>query len=132
MEPTLVALFALFSVSYELPPGLLSALCFTESSHRVKVVRIKDGGTDSIGVCQIKVGTARTMGFKGTAVQLSDPKTNIKFAGRYLKRQIDRYEGDIRKAVAAYNTGTFRPDENGLPLNKKYVMKVFNYWVEGR
>lgn len=129
---TLAALFLTTSQVFGLPPGLLSALCFTESSHRLKVVNVNDGGADSIGVCQIKVNTARTVGFTGTPKDLIDPARNIKYAAKYLKKQLDRYDGDIRKGIAAYNSGTFRADSNGLPMNKKYVKKVMYYWTEGR
>jgi hypothetical protein len=129
---TLAVLFLAVTNTYSLPIGLLSALCFVESSHRVEVIHKDDGGAHSIGVCQIKVETARMVGFTGTEQELLNPKTNITYAAKYLKRQIDRYDGDLRKGVAAYNSGRYMENDSGWPKNNKYVTKVFKAWGEGK
>ncbi len=114
--------------TFSLPPGLLSAVCWTESSHRTQVVHKDDGNGTSLGVCQIKLSTARTLGFKGTEKELMAAKTNVYWAGRYLSKQLDRYHGDIVKAVAAYNAGSYREAGNGQAKNQKYLGKVFQAW----
>lgn len=79
-----------------------------------------------MGVCQIKLQTARLVGYTGKEKDLLDPGLNIYYAGKYLKKQLDRYKGDIPKAVSAYNAGTYRTS------NEAYVDKVFTAWMEGR
>jgi hypothetical protein len=118
--------------TFDLPPGLLSALCFVESSHRTYVVNHKDGGSRSNGACQIKLSTAKLLGYNGTEEKLLDPKVNAYWAAKYLRRQLDRYGGDVRKGVAAYNSGTLRINDMGHIRNQKYVNKVFRAWGDNR
>jgi soluble lytic murein transglycosylase-like protein len=120
---TLTALFLLYTNQYNLPPHLLSSLCYVESRHNVSAVHHDDGGADSLGVCQIKYETAKDMGFKGTPRQLMKPTVNIKYAAKYLTHQINRYNGRIDKAVIAYNRG----HAGGLTTSK-YQVKVFKQW----
>lgn len=116
-----------------IPPGLLSAVCYVESGHRPHAINRKDGIGDSLGLCQIKHTTAKIVGFKGTRETLwKNPKINVYYSGRYLKKQIIRYKGDIRKAVAAYNMGTYKEDATGKAYNHLYVEKVFKAWAENR
>ena len=125
---TLVLMFATVTSTYHLPQGLLSSICFVETRHQPKALVQDDGGSPSIGICQIKEATARIMGYKGTSIQLRQPKINIKYAGIYLQHQLSRYSGDVVKAVAAYNAGSNRVDKKGLPKNQKYVKKVLLAW----
>src|SRR5882724_7811726 len=111
-------LFTIASQTQGLPIGLLSALCFIESTHHVEAFNANDKGSPSHGVCQVKFGTARAMGFTGTMDQLQDPTTNVRYASKYLRNQLRRYNNDTRKAVAAYNSGTYRIGVNGLPINQ--------------
>lgn len=129
---TIAMMFVSVSNTFNLPPGLLSALCFAESSHRVHIMHHDDGGSDSLGICQIKLSTAKELGFSGTTDNLMRPKTNIYFAAKYLAKQFKRYHGALYKSVAAYNTGSYRPNELGLPKNAKYVNNVLTAWKEKR
>lgn len=114
---------------------LLIALCMTETNLR-NVDVMNDGGTPSYGVCQVKLETANWLGKvykkdslkKYTEEDMRDVRKNAKAAALYLKRQIDRYNGDLCKAVAAYNAGSFKESTkfSGLPFNWKYVYKVKN------
>lgn len=129
---TLLLAFTTTTQTLGLPPKLMSAICFVESSHIVSAVNPDDGGSASHGVCQIKLDTARLVGFKGTAKQLMRPKTNVYWAGKYLKKQLRRYNGDVTKAIAAYNAGKYRETEDGLPKNINYVDKVYKVWLSQR
>lgn len=121
---TLTALFVSVSLQYNIPPGLLSSVCYVESKHNIHAIHRDDGkGGHSLGVCQIKLSTARHMGFKGTEKQLMNPKINIKYAGKYLKHQIKRYHGNINKAVIAYNLG-----HAGKLGHTKYMERVYKVW----
>lgn len=131
---TLALLFSGVTHNLQLPNGLLSAICYIESAHKVHAVHHKDGRDNetSHGVCQIKMPTAKMLGFKGTAKELRTPKQNIYWAGKYLKYQLIRYDKDIRKAVSAYNMGTYKETRKGNTMNKKYVRKVFIAWSQDK
>jgi hypothetical protein len=118
-------LFVLNTVELSLPDGLLSSVCYVESTHR-NVVNTHDGHSPSLGVCQVKLATARQMGFKGTEKQLLLPVYNIHYAGLYLRHQIQRYHGSLKRAVIAYNQGS----TNKL-TSTAYQRKVFEYWHGG-
>lgn len=98
-------------------PALLSGLCYVESNHQKTAYVHNDGGSPSIGICQVKLGTARLVGFKGTAAELQEPFTNALYAGLYLKKQQRRYRDDD-KAISAYNAG------RAISSNARYVQKV--------
>lgn len=103
-------------------------MCWVESNHKNVIVHNDGGdGTASYGVCQIKLQTAREMGFTGKPADLLKPHLNTYFAGQYLAYQMKRYHGDVKKAVKAYNLGHFR----GM-LNCRYVRKVMKAYQEGR
>ena len=42
-----------------------------------------------------------------------EPKQNIAAGAKYLKQLLDRYKGDIKLALAAYNTGPGTVDQAG-------------------
>lgn len=98
-------------------PTLLSALCYVESKHDAGAYVAMDGSSPSYGICQIKLGTAKHMGFRGTAEQLMEPSVNIFYAAKYLQWQKARYK-DRRKAISAYNAG------RAITGNAAYVRKV--------
>lgn len=129
---TLLLTFVSATTTFDLPKGLLSALCYVESHHSPTAMHMDDGGSPSIGVCQLKLNTARLMGFKGTVEQLKNPKINIYYAAKYLKYQLSRYQNNTTKAVAAYNTGTYKTKPNGLVVNTRYVAMVQKAWKEKR
>jgi soluble lytic murein transglycosylase-like protein len=106
-------------------PQLLLAICVTESNLK-NVVVPHDGGSPTYGICQVKLDTAKMLGYTGNAKGLMDPKTNIKFAALYLKYQKDRYQYDWCKATAAYNAGRYNESKKmpGYPMNLKYVRLV--------
>lgn len=120
---SLMAIFTAVTVQYGLPNNLLASLCYVESKHSVNAIHHDDGGADSLGICQIKLNTARDLGFRGTAKQLMEPKYNIKYAGKYLQKQMRRYHGQVNKAVIAYNQG-----HAGQLTTTRYQVKVFHQW----
>jgi soluble lytic murein transglycosylase-like protein len=110
------------SAQNHLPQGLLSSLCYVESGHDVSAIHHHDGEGNSVGICQIKLKTAQMVGFKGTEKQLLDPETNIKYAAKYLAKQISRYH-TINQGVIAYNRG----NSKGL-VTSSYQVKVYKIW----
>jgi soluble lytic murein transglycosylase len=58
------------------------------------------------GLMQLLVRTAsRVAESPVSAVALADPATNVRLGARYLRQLLDRYAGDLPKALAAYNAG---------------------------
>ena len=103
---SLLTIFATATAMHGLPPNLLEALCYEESKHNTEAISFNDGKGHSYGICQIKLSTARQMGFKGPIYKLLEPQTNIFYAAKYLSRQMTRYNGNIQKATSAYNRGS--------------------------
>lgn len=132
MDTTIILALVLATQSYHLPQGLLSAVCYVESHHKYSVIRPHDGKGSSIGGCQVKLATAQFLGFKGVEEDLLRPNVNAVYAAAYLRYQLDRYDGDIRKAISAYNAGTFKEGRDGKTFNREYVRKVFNAWSENK
>ena len=109
---------------------LLLAICTVETN-LTNVVVYHDGKSPSYGICQIKLGTAKMMGFKGKAEELVNPMVNAKFAAKYLKYQQNRYnvndnvnDKNLYKAIAAYNAGSYIERTKGVPVNLRYLTKV--------
>ncbi len=119
---TISALFIATSLQFNLPQDLLSSLCYVESKHDINAVHHDDGGSNSIGICQVKLKTAQWLGFKGTEQQLMEPSVNIYYAGKYLSYQLARYNCP-KKAVIAYNIGNARQ-----LTSTKYQVRVFKQW----
>lgn len=120
---TILTLLAVTTTIHALPPNLLTAICYTESKLTPTAIHHDDGGSDSLGLCQVKLATARWMGFKGTQQNLLLPEVNAYYAGKYLKHQLVRYNGNVTKAVIAYNIG-----HAGNLQSTDYSDKVLKQW----
>lgn len=121
--------FAMATSFFNLPQGLLPAICYVESHHKVNAINKYDGKTPSYGLCQIKEKVARDLGYTGSVRELHhNPITNTWYAAKLLRYQLNRYDGDPRKAVSAYNMGHFK-ERHGKTINRKYVSKVFQAWA---
>lgn len=123
----ILLLFSQISVLQGIPEGLLESICYKESNLNVKAINLFDGKTHSYGVCQVKLETAKFMGFKGDGKALQDPETNITYAAKYLKYQHRRY-GSWIKAIGAYNRGSVKANCSNYShgvldiwMNKEYL-----------
>lgn len=89
---------------YDLSPSLIEALVWQESRWRPGAV----SSAGARGLAQLMPGTARQMG-----VNADDPDANLEGGARYLRMQLDRFGGDLEKALAAYNAGPSRVERAG-------------------
>jgi len=92
------------SARYDLSPALIEALVWQESRWRANAV----SPAGARGLAQLMPGTARDLG-----VDPNDPYANLEGGARYLREQIDRFDGDLEKALAAYNAGPHRVIRSG-------------------
>jgi soluble lytic murein transglycosylase-like protein len=103
-----------------LDPDLVLALVAVESGFRPDAVSPKGAR----GLMQLMPGTAAELG----VTDAFDPAQNVEGGIRYLKRLIDLYDGDLRKALAAYNAGAGAVARHGgVPPYKEtreYVERV--------
>jgi len=65
----------------------------------------------ALGLMQLMPVTAQEMGVKDPY----NPEENIRGGVGYLRKLLDRYKGDKRKALAAYNAGPETVDKHGGP-----------------
>lgn len=89
---------------FDLSPSLLEAVVWQESRWRENAV----SPVGARGLAQLMPGTARYLG-----VDASDPFQNLEGGARYLREQLDRFDGDLEKALAAYNAGPDRVERAG-------------------
>lgn len=89
---------------HHIDPAIVMAMAYRESGFNAEA--IGDGG-DSYGLLQIQprwhYGRMERLG----CTDLIDPFQNVTVAVDYLAEQIDRYDGDVAKALVAYNQGSF-------------------------
>lgn len=118
------------AAEYDLPPELLMGLIQQESKWNPNA-RSHAG---AYGLTQIMPETAAAPGHNIRGIskaELRDPMSQIRFGARYLKAMLNKYDGDVDKALAAYNGGPGRLDKvglQGMPLeSREYVTAVKGY-----
>lgn len=82
---------------YDLPGALIRAVVQAESGFKVRAV----SPAGAQGLMQLMPDTAKEMG-------VTDPfdiEQNIDGGSRYLRSMLDRFDGDVRLALSAYNAG---------------------------
>jgi soluble lytic murein transglycosylase len=96
-----------------LDPALVAAVIYRESKFRDVT---SEAGAK--GLMQILPSTAQFIAHRsgGTRFELrdlADPQINISYGSWYLRYLLDRYDGNVVAAVAAYNAGHERVDDWG-------------------
>lgn len=124
---TLKDIFTEASEKYHVPFSLLTAVGMQESSFRADAVS-KAGAQ---GIMQLMPKTAAGLGVTDSF----DPEQNINGGAKYLREMLDKYNGNISFALAAYNAGSNNVDKyGGIPPFKEtqnYVEKVLGYMNTG-
>jgi soluble lytic murein transglycosylase-like protein len=85
------------------PEALVHRVIVRESRYQPRLVG--RGGT--IGLMQIKLATARGLGYTGTAEGLRDPDTNLTYAVKYLAGAYRAANGDHARAIHYYASGYY-------------------------
>jgi soluble lytic murein transglycosylase-like protein len=85
------------------PEALVHRVIMRESRYQPHL--IGHGGT--IGLMQIKLATARGLGYTGDAAGLRDPETNLTYAVKYLAGAYRAANGNHDRAVRYYAGGYY-------------------------
>ena len=106
---------------YNLDPALLAAMAEQESGFNQSA----QSEAGAMGIMQLMPDTA-----EGLGVDPSDLRGNLEGGAKYLRQMLDKYNGDVEKALAAYNAGPGSLDSVNGDISKlsgetqKYVPSV--------
>jgi soluble lytic murein transglycosylase-like protein len=108
-----------------LPPALVESVARVESSLRPEAVSPKG----ALGIMQLMPATAQAL-----AADPYDTAQNIDAGARLLRELLLKYNGDVVKALSAYNAGSGAVDRyQGMPPyseTRDYVDKVIRTYVK--
>ena len=77
-----------------------------------------------LGLLQLNYAIARWAGYEGEPEGLLDPQENLQAGARYFAYLLNRYQGDVRSALAAYHAGPRPVDREGWQVASAYVERV--------
>lgn len=105
------------SQNYNLDPRLLASVVAVESSFRPRAI----SRTGAIGLGQLKPATAKWLGVQNPF----DPGENLSGVAKYLRYLLNRYNGSVHHALAAYFQGQGTIDRRGIDQHAQtYVEKI--------
>jgi len=108
---------------HEVDPALIKAIIMVESSYNPKAISRRGAK----GLMQLMPKTAEVLGVGDSF----NPEQNITAGVRHFKSLLDRFKGDVKLALAAYNAGSRKVRKyQGVPPFKAthyYIEKVLEY-----
>lgn len=111
---------------YSVDPALVRAVMKVESGGNPEAVSHKG----AMGLMQLMPDTALQMG----VTKVFDPQENLEAGVKTLRALLVRYDGDLDRALAAYNAGTGAVDRAGgvphIRETRDYVQKVTNNYFQ--
>ena len=109
---------------YQIDPALIKAIIMAESGYNTMAV----SNRGAKGLMQLMPETAQSLGVE----DIFNPHQNITGGVQYFKQMVNRFNGDLKLALAAYNAGSRNVrNYNGVPPFKathSYIKKVFMYY----
>jgi len=96
------SLISKHAMAYNVPESLVRRIIKRESRGNPRVI-----SKGNYGLMQIKLGTARGMGYAGTAAGLLDADTNMTYAVKYLANAYKVAGGNETRAVSLYAGGYY-------------------------
>ena len=94
------ALVSRHASAHGVPAPVAHAVVMLESRYRPQVVH-----KGNFGLMQIRFGTARAMGYRGSPSGLLNAETNLQYGMKYLARGWKASGGDLCRTIAHYQTG---------------------------
>jgi soluble lytic murein transglycosylase-like protein len=112
------------AVQHGVDPNLLAAVAFKESRYNTTAV----SRIGAEGIMQLKPKTARSLGVKDSF----DARQNVFGGAKYLRKLLDRFNGNVDLALAGYNAGPERVAKEGVNATAEateYVATVKRYYA---
>ncbi|RCS25480.1 lytic transglycosylase domain-containing protein [Phyllobacterium salinisoli] len=110
-----------YAATYGVPTSLAHAVVRHESGYRADA----RGAAGEIGLMQVKLSTARGLGYTGSAAGLYDPATNVQYGMKYLAMARKLGGGSTCGTILKYNAGHGATRMN--PISAAYCSQVKVY-----
>ena len=116
-KPSLKEMIATHAKNNGVPESLVHRVILRESRYNPRAI----GAGGAMGLMQIKHGTARALGYSGSASGLLDADTNLTYAVRYLAGAYRAANGNADRAAAFYRSGYYRSKRAPVLASAKSV-----------
>lgn len=126
-DSSLESIFEKAANTYGVDVELLKAMAKAESNFDPNAT----SRSGAMGIMQLMPGTAKGLG----VTDAYDPEQNIMGGAKYIASLLDKYDGNVSYALAAYNAGSGNVDKyGGIPPfeeTQNYVTKILGYLQNG-